>query len=188
MYFDLFARRWVQAPDGVPSGGQEPPSENTPAPKPPTDTPGAPVESPSDKEISKLNAEAAKWRTQFREAEAALKAMQAEAGDNKALSDQLAKLQADLAAKATEAEQAQKLAYVMRVAAKAGVDPDIAAMLDMSKIDPDEKKAQEQLSKLAGAARGAQVKPGAINSNGDTDAELRQMFFGKGRSTNIFGG
>ena len=170
--------------------GQVP--ESTPAVVPvvPAVAQVVPAETQESKEVSKANAEAAKWRVQFRETEAALKAMQAQAGDNKALGDQLAKLQADLAAKGAEAEAAQKLAYAMRVAAKAGVDPDIVAMLDLSKIDPDEKKASEQLAKLAGAGRGAQVKPGAINNNGDTDAELRQMFFGHGgpRKSSIFGG
>lgn len=193
MYFDWFARRWVQAPDGVPSGGQEPASDSGTQPVMPqvvpAVTPAAPAETPSEKEISKLNAEAAKWRVQFKETQAALVALQAQAGDNKALSDQLAKLQADLAAKATEAEQAQKLAQVIRLAVKAGVDPDLIAMLDLSKIDvTDEKKALEALSKFAGAGKGAQVRPGAITSNGDTEQELRNRYFSGAPRSTLFGG
>lgn len=176
--------------DDIAPSGQAPDSAPVVLPVVPAAAQAVPAETQESKELSKANAEAAKWRVQLRETEQALKAVQAQAGDNKALSDQLAKLQADLAAKAAEAETAQKLAYAMRVAAKAGVDPDIVAMLDLSKIDPDEKKASEQLAKLAGAGRGAQVKPGAINNSGDTDAELRAMFFGHGgpRKSSIFGG
>ncbi len=175
--------------DDMVQPGQVPDSTPAVTPVVPAVVQATPAETQESKEISKLNAEAAKWRVQARETEAALKALQEQAGDNKALSDQLAKLQADLAAKAAEAEQAQKLAAVIRLAVKAGVDPELVSLLDLSKIDlSDDKKAQDVLSKFAGAGRGAQVKPGAINNNGDTEAELRAMFFGAGRSTNIFGG
>lgn len=178
--------------DEIAQPGQAPDSAPVTTPVTPAAAQAAPAETPSEKEISKLNAEAAKWRTQFRETEQALKTLQAQAGDNKALGDQLAKLQGDLAAKAAEAEAAQKLVKVTILAGKAGVDLDLIPLIDLNKIDlSNEKAALEVLGKFAGAGRGAQqVKPGAINSNGDTDAELRSMFFGTGgpRKSSIFGG
>lgn len=150
----------------------------------------APAKAYSEEDVSALRKEAAAYRVQLREAQAAIERMQTNSVDSKALSEQLAQLQTDLATKAAEAEAAQKFAQVTRLAVKVGVDPELIAMLDLSKIDlSDDKKASEQLAKFAGAGRGAQVKPGAINSSGDTDAELRAMFFGPGaRKATIFGG
>ena len=78
----------------------------------------------------------------------------------------------------------------MRLAAKAGVDPDVAALLDLSKLDlSDEKKALETLARLKGtSASASQARPGAA-AGGASDDELRARFFGTGRQkSSIFGG
>jgi hypothetical protein len=131
MHFDFFARRWVYAPDGVPSGGQAPAGEETPQPTgqapAPTTAHAQDAPTPEDKEASKLRAEAAKWRTQLRETQDALKAAQAEAGENKKLADQLASIQAQLAKTQADAEAAQKASQLTRLAVKAGMDPGVAS-------------------------------------------------------------
>jgi hypothetical protein len=144
-----------------------------------------------EKTVTDLRDEAAKWRTQLRETQAALKELQGAAGDNKALNEKLAALEAQVAEKAAAAERASKEAQVMRLAARAGVDPDVAALLDLGKLDlSDEKKALETLGKLKGASVAAsQARPGGIAGGSVTDDELRARFFGTGRQKgSIFGG
>jgi hypothetical protein len=139
--------------------------------------------------VQQLRDEAAKWRTQFREVQTQVKELSGKAGDSEKLSERLKALEAELAQKTAAAEAATKQAQLVRLATKAGVDPDVAALLDLSKVPvEDEKAALEVLSKLAKPGGGAQVKPGAVGATGMTDAELRERYFGGKRSSNIFGG
>jgi hypothetical protein len=164
--------------------GQAPAVDNPPAGQAPVAQPGAQDAPTEDKEVAKLRAEAAKWRTQFRETQEALQKVQAEAGENKKVADQLTAIQAQLEKAQAEAEAAQKMATLTRYAVKAGVDPDVAALLDLSKIDlSDEKKALEVLSKLKGsAAAGTQAKPGGTSAE-----DMRAQMFAP-RKSSIFGG
>lgn len=146
----------------------------------------------------RLSDEAAKWRTKFRELEAQVKDLAPKAAEfdklqeaskteTQRINEQLASLQAQIAAEQAKATAAQQQATLLTMAAKAGVDPDTALMLDISKIDlTDEAKALQQLSRFAKPKAGAQVNPA---SNGTTDDELRKLYFGGGKSkTMIFGG
>jgi hypothetical protein len=172
-----------QAPAAVtpPAVGQAPAA----APAPVQDT-GAPQE---NKEVAELRAEAAKWRTQFRETQTALKELQSAAGDNSKLTEKLATLEAQVAEKVAAADRAAKEAQAMRLAAKAGVDPDLVALLDLSKIDlSDEKKALETLAKLKGvSANASQARPGMTANGTLTDEERRAQIYGP-RGKGIFGG
>lgn len=141
-----------------------------------------------EKYVSELREEAKGYRTQLRDTQAALKEAQTAAGENKALADKLAGLETQLAQAAAKAEAAEKAAAFVRLAAKAGVDPDVAALLDVSKFDlSDEKKALEALGKLASKSTGSQARPGGSGA-GETDEQLRARLFGGNRKTTIFGG
>jgi hypothetical protein len=141
-----------------------------------------------EKTVADLRDEAAKWRTQLREAQAALKEATAAAGENRTLADKLAGLEAQVAEKAAAADRATKEAQLVRLAAKAGVDPDVAALLDLSKVDlSDEKKALELLGKLR-TASASQARPGVTGAGSDSEAELRARYYGGARKSSIFGG
>ena len=151
------------------------------------------------KQDERLAAEAAKWRLKVRDLEAQLKDIlpkaqqfeqlqESQKSEAQKLAERIAALEAEVLAKNAAAEQATKQTQLLRLATKAGVDPDVAALLDMSKIDlTDEKAAMETLSKFARPANGAQVKPGAVGATGLTDADLRNRYFGASKTT-IFGG
>jgi predicted nucleic acid-binding Zn-ribbon protein len=154
----------------------------------------------TDKLDVKLSEEAAKWRVKARELEAQLKQLQPKAEqydqlqesqktEAQKLAERIAALEAEVQAKDAAAAKAASEAQLLRLATKAGVDPDVAALLDLSKIDiSDEKAALETLSKFARpSANGAQVKPGAVGATGMTDADLRNRYFGASKTT-IFGG
>lgn len=139
--------------------------------------------------VQQLRDEAAKWRTQFREVQTQVKELTGKAGDSEKLGERLKALEAELAQKTAAAETATKQAQLIRLATKAGVDPDVAALLDLSKVNlEDEAKALEVLAKFAKPATGQQVKPGAVGATGLTDAELRQRYFGGQQKSSIFGG
>lgn len=139
--------------------------------------------------VQQLRDEAAKWRTQFREVQAQVKELSGKAGDSEKLTERLTALEAELAQKSAAAEAAAKQTQLLRLATKAGVDPDVAALLDLSKVNlDDEKAALDVLSKLAKPGAGAQVKPGAVGATGMSEAELRARYFGGRQSSAIFGG
>lgn len=152
------------------------------------------------KQDEKLAAEAAKWRLKVRELEAQLKDITPKAQQfeqlqesqktaEQKLAERIAALEAEVQAKDAAAAKAASEAQLLRLATKAGVDPDVAALLDLSKIDlSDEKAAIETLSKFAKpTANGAQIKPGAVGATGMTEADLRTRYFGASKTT-IFGG
>lgn len=151
------------------------------------------------KYVEELRQEAAKYRTQLRETQGQLKELQpkaqqydqlqeAQKTQEQKLQERLAALEADLAAKAADAERAQKQAQLVRLATKAGVDPDVVDLLDLGKLDlTDEKKTMEVLGRFARTVAGAQVKPGG-ESGGETEADMRARFFGGKSKSMIFGG
>lgn len=169
----------------------------------PSDNQGQPQDGAPEtfdaKYVEGLRAEAAKYRTQLRETQTQLKELQpkaqqfdqlqeAQKTQEQKLQERLAALEADLAAKAAEAEAAQKRTQLTRLATKAGVDPDLVELLDLGKLDlTDEKKVLEVLGRFARVAGGAQVKPGG-ESGKETEAEMRARFFGGRSQTMIFGG
>lgn len=151
-------------------------------------------------QTEKLSQEAAKWRTKFRELEAQLKDVapkaqqydqlqEAQKTEAQKVADQLAALQAQVTEATAQAQAAQAQAKLMALAARVGVDPDVANLLDISKIDlTDEAKATQQLQRFAKPSNGTQVKPGDT-IGGMTEDDLRKHYFGGGRSkTTIFGG
>lgn len=140
--------------------------------------------------VKALRAENADWRRQLRETQTVVKQLQDGQASAADLSAKLTALEAQLAEKDKAAAQAQQEAALVRLATKAGVDPEVASMLDLSKIDlADETKALASLQKLAGAGRStAQAKPGTVGQTGLTEAELHDRFFGSGgQKATIFG-
>lgn len=170
------------APAGQEPSGATPPAvvQDTPAAPAPVQETGA--KSFDEKYVSELREEAAGYRKQLRDAQAAIKELQAQAGAGAQLSEKLAGLEAQLAAAAAQAEAAQKQAQLTRLAVKAGVDPDVAALIDLSKVDlADEEGTLKTLGKLRAAGSGTQARPGTIGNTGMTDDELRARY-GLGQS------
>lgn len=153
-------------------------------------------------QVTKLRAEAAKWRTQLRDVEKQLRSVLPKAEqleqleltketEGQKLTEKIAELEENLSKSAAMAVRAQQESLVVKLAAKAGVDPEIAALLDLSKLDlEDEEKALETLGKLAvtGTAGGRPTNPGRVEAVQATDAELRELYFGNTRKSAIFGG
>jgi len=156
----------------------------------PTQEPQTPQvgESGNDSEIAKLRAEAAKWRTQFRDAQKQVKEYQplaakyseleeANKGEAQKLADSLAAMQTQLAqaqANATRADNERKLTVL---ATKAGVPADMLNYLDVTKFDLDDADATlEALSALVPAKTansGAAANPArqSVGVDGLTPAE-----------------
>lgn len=152
--------------------------------------------------VRKLRDEAAKYRTQLREAQKELTSLkpaaeklreieESQKTEQQKMAERLAALESELQKKAQEAERRAAEAQVIRLAAKAGIDPDVAMLLDISKIDiEDEEKALAILSKLAGprATGGNAANPGKGTGSQPSDEELRALYFGQRTKTTIFGG
>ena len=149
--------------------------------------------------VAKLRQEAANYRVKYQEAKTQVDALapkaqefdklaESQKSDQQKLTEQLATLQQQVATAQQQAQAAQAQANLLRLAAKAGVDPDVANMLDITKLDlSDDAKAIEALGKFAAKTPSAsQVKPGTIG--GATEAELRAQYFGGKSKTMIFGG
>ncbi len=156
-----------------------------------------------ESELKRARDEAAKYRTQLRDLEGKWKAAEpvlteyqtlkeSQKSEAQKLADQLAEANKRAADSDTVAQRAVREAKLVRMATKAGVDPDVAALLDLSKLDLDDEKATlDTLGKLA-AARGtanSASNPARSGAQGESDAELRQLYFGGGRNKpTIFGG
>jgi hypothetical protein len=139
--------------------------------------------------VKQLREEAAEWRVKFKETQTQLKDLTAKSTDATQLTERLTALEAELAQKAAAAEAATKQAQLLRLASKAGLDPDVAMLLDIGKLNlEDEKAALDVLSKFATKSRGQQVRPGAAGAGSETEAELRKRYFGGQSKTTIFGG
>ena len=125
--------------------GQEP--EQVLEPEPPQAG-----DSGNDNEIAKLRAEAAKWRTQFRDAQKQVKEYEplakkysdleeANKGEAEKLAERLAALEGQLSqaqAQATRADNERKLTVL---ATKAGVPADMLNYLDVTKFDLEDEEA-----------------------------------------------
>lgn len=159
--------------------------------------------SPGTEDVAKLRQEAARWRTKLRDTEKTLNELKPLAEQFKATQDaQKSEAQkaleerdaarAEVATAKAEAARAVQEAKLTRLATKAGVDPDVAALLDLSKLDlDDEKAALETLGKLANARQTANSasNPARNGAAGPSEDELRQYYFGGGRNKpTIFGG
>lgn len=144
-------------------------------------------------QIKALRDEAAKWRTQLRDAQTQIKDLQTQATGNAELTQKLATLETQLATEAAKADKAAKEAALLRITAKAGIDPDVAALLDLSKLNlEDEAEAVKQLAKLAPKTVGTQVKPAqgatGVNAMVSDEAAMRARFFGGPGGVTLFGG
>ena len=120
----------------------------------PTQEPQTPQvgDSGNDNEIAKLRAEAAKWRTQYRDAQKQVKEYQplaakyseleiANQSEAEKMAARLTELEGQLSqaqANATRADNERKL---MALAAKAGVSAKTLEYLDVSKFDLDDEEA-----------------------------------------------
>lgn len=140
---------------------------------------------PTDNDAAKLRAEAAKWRTQFRASEAERESLKAAAdelaalkasqkSDAEKLADQVAALNAQLAAAQAQALAAEKARHLTALAAKAGVPLDVVSLLDVTKFDlEDEDATVKALAALAprqaAPQAGAPSNPGRNGSGGMTD-------------------
>lgn len=163
--------------------------------------------SQDDKTVSELERarrEAASYRTKLRETEAKLKeaepvlaeyqkAQDAQKSEAQKAAERAQAAEAKVQAAEAKAQRAERVAIATRLAAKAGVDPDIVPYLDVDKLDlDDEKKALDILGKLAsakGASAGGASNPGRSGASGTSDDELRKLYFGGGGNRpTIFGG
>ena len=154
--------------------------------------------------VAKLRQEAAKYRTQLREAEGKVKDLtpkaeqldqltEAQKTESQKMADQLAKLTAQLDRSVAEADMATKRAALVKLAVRAGADPDIADLLDLSRVDLSNEEATMAIfAKLVPAGRAAggnAANPARTGANAtETDTELRDRFFGGGQKSKIFGG
>ena len=97
-------------------------------------------------EIKKLREEAAKWRVQYRDAEKQVKELspaakrlqeleESQKSEEQKLRDKIATMEAATKQAEANAERANKEAKLIKIAASAGVSPDLAALLDISKLD-----------------------------------------------------
>jgi len=154
-------------------------------------------------ELERARKEAANYRTKLRELEGKWKEAEpvlvqfqqqqdAQKSEAQKLAERLAEAERKAADSESTAQRAMREAKLVRLATKAGVDPDVAGLLDLSKLDLDDEKATlETLGKLAAArqtANGAS-NPARGGAQGETDDELRKFYFGGGRNKpTIFGG
>ena len=128
------------------------------------------------------------YRQQLQSVSGELENLKKLATGNAELEKKLQEASAQLATAQQEADAALRRAALVRLASKAGVSPDVADMLDLSKIDlTDEAKALEQLGKLATTSKsaGGQAKPGTWMNTGLSESELRSEIYG-GRKSTIF--
>ena len=175
------------------AAGQEPEPQ-----QPQTPQAGA---SGNDTEITKLRQEAAKWRTQYRDAQKQIKTLEPQAtafaeleeankGEAQKLADSLAALQTQLATAQANASQAQNAQKLTVLATKAGVNADMLQYLDVSKFDlEDEEATLAALSALVPAKStnsGGSANP-ARNNTGMGDDEMRAWYTGQGKTNYIFG-
>lgn len=153
-------------------------------------------------EIADLRKENAKWRTDFREAQKQLKDLQplAEKAQqledaNKSEVEKLAAKMADLERQANQyqaqAAQAEKVAKLTALGARAGVPADMLQFLDASKFDlDDEERALEALSALAPKGTANAGKP-SNPARGGAKGEDDPATWWKnqtGQTPTIFGG
>lgn len=154
----------------------------------------------AQKELEKARGEAAERRVKLREVESQLKELQplaeqfrqqteAQKSEEQKLRDQLEAMKAQTETAVAAAEQAKKEAKLTTLASKAGVDADLVALLDLSKLDLDDEEATlNTLKKLittrstGGGSSNPEDKSGGIESPADWYKNHT------GRRTSLFGG
>lgn len=154
-----------------------------------------------EKDVAKLRAEAAKWRTQFRDAQKQIETLKPQAEqfqkleesqktEAQKLADQIAALTAQVAEKDAAAQAAQRQAKLTVLATKANVDSELIPLIDISKLDLDnETETLKTLGKLATAkAVGSASNPERSAALGKSDDELRKEIFGGRQKSSLFGG
>lgn len=188
------------SPEGDGGGGQEPSSATVPAF---TTTSTALNAEQLAEELKKVRAEAAKHRTEKQalaaqvadlapKAQRLQEAEDAQKTEAQRLADSMAKMQAELQAAQQRAALAEKAAAFTRLAAKAGVQAEVADMLDLSKFDlGNEAEVIEKLQKLAPtqppAPAGKPSAPGGAKA--DAPAAAASYFRRAGQGVErIFGG
>lgn len=167
------------------------------------ETPAVDAQDKTASELERARREAANYRTKLREAEARLKETEplvtqfqqqqdAQKSEAQKALERTAQLERELAERDSAIQRIQRETAALRLATKAGVDPDLVGLLDLSKIDlDDEKAALETLGKFASAQRAASnaSNPGRTGPAGASEDELRALYFGGGRNRPaIFGG
>lgn len=156
-----------------------------------------------ESEIQALRAEAAKWRTQLRDAQGQLKELSplaekaklledAQKTEAQKLAEQMANYQQQLNQLQAEKDAVSKRNQLLTMASKAGVNPDILPLLDVNAFDmSDEAATLEALAKLApikGVNGGNVANPSRLPNQNLTDDQLRKEIFGNAGKTSIFGG
>lgn len=154
------------------------------------------------KALERANAQAARARVEAKELRTKVDTLSpaaqrlseledAQKSETDKLAEQLRKLQAEREQAAQDAARARAEASLVRLAAKAGVDPDLATLLDVSKLDLDDEDAV--IATLRKFAPARATGGGASNPTGDsvtqsqTDAILDRLLNG-GRKSTLFGG
>lgn len=155
-------------------------------------------------EIRKLRDEAAKWRTQYRDAEGQLKELsplaqrakeieEQQKTEAEKLAERLAGLQSELDQQKAAAALAAKTARLTKLAAAAGVPATMLDYLDVTRFSDDDAEALEALKAIIpapAASNGKTTNAGrtGLDQQGSTEDELRAWYQGKGRKNYIFGG
>lgn len=163
------------------------PQNDAPVGQEPTPQPGQEPGRDYDKEIAELRQEAAKWRSQLRDAQGKLQEYQplveeyqqkkeADKSEAEKLAERLAALEGQLNQAKQQAEIAQKERALTVLATKQGVPADMLQYLDVNKFNlEDEESVLEALSKLVPAKQpssGGKTNPARTNENGQlTPAE-----------------
>lgn len=165
--------------------------------QPNTDAQAAPNH---EAEMKKLRDEAAKWRTSYRAEQEKVKQLtpaaeqlaaleEAKKSDVDKLREQMLKLEAQATAATQAAEMADKRVKLLKVATKANISPELADLLDLSKLDlEDEAGTLEMLKKLAPqqTANGGGASNPANAANGVLSPA--EWYAKRGAKTTIFGG
>ncbi len=150
--------------------------------------------------VKKANDQAAKQRVELRDARTQLaelkplaeefnKQREAQKSEEQKLRDQLEAAKAENKSALAAAEMAKKEARLAVLAGKAGVNADLAALLDLSKLDlDDEEKTLNTLKKLITTrpTGGGASNPATIKGGVETPAEW--FAAQTGRRSSIFGG
>ena len=154
----------------------------------------------AQKELEKARSEAADRRVKLREAQAQLDELkplaeqfkqqtEAQKSEEQKLRDQLEAMKAEAQNALAAADLAKKEAKLALMASKAGVDADLVALLDLSKLDLDDEEATlNTLKKLTtrSTTGGGPSNPANKTSGVETPAEWYAKQTGKRPS--IFGG
>jgi chromosome segregation ATPase len=151
--------------------------------------------------VSKLRGEAAGYRTKLREMEQQLKQLQplaqkakqledAQKSESQKLADQLAAITAERDSVKAQAEAAAKQAALIKIAAKAGVAPDVLDLLNVGAFDLSDEQAT--IDRLKALAPKSAVSGGAVSnparSQGDGQLSPEEWFKNLNRQNTIFGG